>query len=235
LTLDEALALARERNERIAIADEGIAQARATLYGAWLRLVPTLGVGGQLRVNDREIQVDVGGSTRTLQEQVALTGYGRASLTLFDARTVPGILEADAGVEVERAWAQVERYALLYAVTEAYLSVAIADNAVRSAARGLQTAQQVHRITVARVDAGMAPAIDALRAELSVTRARSAEIAAPICSFSSPSPRRRTPARPPRSWWSASPRSTVPQPRAQTWRCSRNAWSSPTRSPAVTG
>ena len=178
ITLDEALRLALDRNERVAIAAEDLWQARLDLRGAWLRLLPTLSLGATLRVNDRQGTVPVaGGGVRVVQEQVAPTGWAQAAVTLFEPRTVPGIITSDAGVDVAVARTEVVRYDLSYSVIETYLAVGIARNAVRAAERSVQTAREILRITSARVDVGQALPIDRLRSELAVTRAEATLIA----------------------------------------------------------
>src|SRR5690606_20651892 len=105
-------------------------------------------------------------------------GFMEGNLVLFDARTVPGILAADQAVAVEEARMEVDRYQLLYLVTESYLSVVVAQNAVAAAERALTTARGTFRIADARVRAGVAVPLDRLRAELVVKRAEGVRIAA---------------------------------------------------------
>jgi outer membrane protein TolC len=174
LTLDDALERALERNERMAIARENINEAQVRLSAAWLQLLPALSATASVRVNDREVRFN----DRVVQERWGTTGNASARLTLFEPSTIPGILEAEEALDVERASARFERFDLLYAVTEAYLAVAVAQNAVLAAERSLTTARETRTITAARVAAGLALPIDELRAELAVTQADASSIRA---------------------------------------------------------
>lgn len=182
LTLAEALELAEARNETLGISQENVVQARADLHSAWLRFLPRLTVGGSGRINDRQVTRRIGeGPTAQeviVQRQASLNGFVEGNLVLFDARTVPGILAADQAVNVAEARLTLDRYQLLYLVTEAYLSVVVAQNTVAAAQRALTTARETFRIADARVKAGVAVPIDRLRAELVVKRAEGTLIAA---------------------------------------------------------
>lgn len=62
LTLHEALRRTLQNNPNLAAAREGVVQARIGRDKAWAMIQPQISVGGQFRVNDREIAFDVSDS-----------------------------------------------------------------------------------------------------------------------------------------------------------------------------
>ncbi len=174
LSLADALRLAAERNERVAIAAQQLAQAQIRLRASWARLLPALTVGGRYRLNDREVVRNAGTPAElSIQKRTGTTGNVEARLSLFNVDTVPDIVTAKAEVQVESAAQELERRELQFAVVEAYLAAAIAQSAVRAAERSVETAHEIHRITEARVSVGAALPIDRMRSELALKRAES--------------------------------------------------------------
>lgn len=81
---------------------------------------------------------------------------------------------ADANVRGARAVFQRTRQQVLFALQQAYLQALLAQESLRAALRSTEQADENLRVAQARVRAGVAPAFDALQAEVAVASAQQA-------------------------------------------------------------
>lgn len=174
LTLEMAVDLAVQRNERTRLAEQAVELSQADIDEARARFVPQIALEGtytrRLHPNVRTI----GGQTTILQSQNGLNSKLGVDLMLFDAQAIPLYRSAARNVEATRLAAMEQRRQLAYDAAQAFLIV-LTSEAERDAAHGrVAFAQQTLADTRARFAAQLVGTNDVTRAELEVAVARTA-------------------------------------------------------------
>lgn len=181
LTLEDAVRLSVEKNERARIAESNVAAADARLSRARSFFFPSLAVGGSYTRRAFETVRNVGGTDVTLQSLNALGATGTVAWTLFDARSIPLYRSAGLDLDAARLEATNAKRLLAFEAADAYLRTLGLDQVAQAARRRLELAQKTRADAVARFQAQLARSNTVTRADLElgaaeqeVTRARGA-------------------------------------------------------------
>jgi outer membrane protein TolC len=174
LTVEEAVRLALARNERARQAELVTAQAEARVSRARAFFFPDLLAEGTYTRRAHETVRMVGGSDVTLQSRNAFGGTLTATLTLFDARSVPLYRQAKRLHEAARFNEAEDKRVLSFEAADAFLQTLGREQVVKAAERRLEFARATQADARARVEAGLTGSNDATRAELEVATAERA-------------------------------------------------------------
>lgn len=194
LTLEQIVQKASADNLELAAAREKIAQADAQLAKAWAALLPVVTLGGAYTRNSDEALLglpdfrqpftllpDPAGSGGTylvpgglveavIQPKDQWGAMGKVMLPLLVMPAYAGIGAAEDGLLATEAAVEHARSELLFGVAQAYYGAVASQRLVELAEKQLASAQAQEKLAAARVAAGQAPKIFALRA--GVDRAR---------------------------------------------------------------
>ncbi|HEU5055913.1 MAG TPA: TolC family protein [Kofleriaceae bacterium] len=163
LTLERAVALAVERNERARIADQDAAVAEAQVDRARAFFFPELTASGSY-----VLRRDPG----MFQDRSVLTGTIAASLTLFDGRGFPLLSAARLEREAARMSRHEVRRQLAVEAATAYLVTLGAQAVVEAARHRVDFARASERDARGRVEAQLTSSNDATRARLELATAQ---------------------------------------------------------------
>ena len=174
LTLDQALALARDANRDLTAARERLVQADADVSSAWARLLPSLSAQGRWLHNDVEVSFPLSGQNLTIQPLNQLTGTVNASIPLLVPAAIPAVASVKHAREAVAATLEATTGDILLSVAQAFYAAAGTDELVAARREGTALTEQTLRDAKARLSAGAAGPVDVTRAELSVTQAQQA-------------------------------------------------------------
>jgi outer membrane protein TolC len=166
LTLDEAVRLALERNERAQAAAEDINAANARVARARSFFLPTITSTATYQRRAYEVRRLVGETEVVIQR---LNGLGETlalNLTLFDARSLTGLSAVRAQRNADVAAASESRRQLAFEVSQAFLATLGTSQVQEASARRFTFAGQNLEAAKARFAAGLASVNDVTRAEL---------------------------------------------------------------------
>ena len=166
LTLEEAVRLALERNERSQAAGETARAAGARVSRARSFLLPDLTVTGDWTRRSQETTRTVDGETSVLNSRDGLEGRVTLRQTIFDARAWPLLTQAKRSRDAADLDAVEVRRQLAYETSEVYLAVLTADQVARAASERLDLAQRNEREVRIRFDTELVSSNDVSRAEL---------------------------------------------------------------------
>ena len=159
LTIDRAVALALERNERAAAAETTVEAAEARVSRARTAFLPEVDIVGNYR-NDSDA------STRNTLSTSAILNQ-----TLFDARLFPLYRYARLERDATRLSASETRRTLAFDAASSFVVVLNFEQVLRAAERRRQFARTNLEDTRARFEAGLVSSNDVTRAELELARA----------------------------------------------------------------
>ena len=195
LTLERALALARESHPGLKAAAEDVRQAEVLRWRAWAILLPRVFVDGSVTRNDKEVGLDLpdfaalidsvvaqrlgqvpaappgAGQTTIIQELWGQRFGLTATMALFNAQAIPLLRSAYDNIEAAHLLERRARSELEYAVTVAYYGSCSAAEGVRLAQEDGRTAAEFLRLAKRRASAGLGVGLDVLKAELAVAQA----------------------------------------------------------------
>ncbi len=174
ITLDEALLLALESDERIEIQRREVSIAEREIDRAWTIISPRLTAAGRYDRPESEVRQD----GRIVIPEDSWSATITASQPLFDGRVLPA---RRLGIALERAEAQALVHAIrlsLFDVSQIYYGVLSAGKQVDLAQQTVALSTQEVARAKARFDAGEARRTELLRAEVDEARARRNLVAA---------------------------------------------------------
>lgn len=171
LTLERAVVLASERNERTLAAQQRAEAADARVARARAFFFPELTLTGTYTRRLRETVRNVGGEETVLQRRNALGATAAARMTLFDARGFPLYRAARLEGEAAELESREQRRLVGFEAADAFLTTLGAQQVYEAAIRRLEFAQQTLLDAKARAEAGLASTNDVTRAELEVSSA----------------------------------------------------------------
>ncbi len=171
LTIDRAIALALDRNERTKIADRQEDAAEARVDRAVSFFIPDLDASASYTRRAFETVRDFNGESVVLQSKNSLRASAALDLTLFDGRGFPLYRSAKLDREAVRASAKDQRRRLAFDVATAFLSSLAAGDVVRAAERRREFARTTLRDAEARYRAEMARGSDVTRAQIELANA----------------------------------------------------------------
>jgi outer membrane protein TolC len=166
LTIDEAVKLALDRNERALGAQEDINAANARVDRARSFFLPSLTSTGTYTRRAYEVRRIVGDSEVVIQRFNGLSETLALSLTLFDARSMSSLAAVKAQRNADVAAAGESRRQLAFEVSQAFLATLGVSQVQEASARRFAFAGQNLEAAKARFAAGLASINDVTRAEL---------------------------------------------------------------------
>jgi outer membrane protein TolC len=166
LTLDQAVKLALERNERALATREDITAADARVARARSYFLPTITSTGAYIRRAYEVKRVVGESEVVISRFNALSQTFALNLTLFDARSLAGLSAVKAQRNADVAAAAESRRQLAFEVGQAFLATLGTTQVQEASNRRLAFAKQSLEAAKARYAAGLASINDVTRAEL---------------------------------------------------------------------
>jgi len=166
LTLDVAVKLALERNERALATLEDVRAANARVAQARAFFLPTITSTSTYTRRPYEVRRVVGDSEVVISRFNALSESLALSLTLFDARSLTGLSAVRAQRNAEVAAAAESRRQLAFEVSQAFLATLGTTQVEEASARRFAFARQNLEAAKARFAAGLASINDVTRAEL---------------------------------------------------------------------
>jgi len=166
LTLDEAVKLALERNERALAAHEDVIAANARVAQARSFFLPTITSTSTYTRRAYEVRRLVGESEVVISRFNALSETLALSLTLFNASSLTGLSAVRAQRDAAVAAAAEGRRQLAFEVSQAFLATLGASQVKDASERRFAFARQNLEAAKARFAAGLASVNDVTRAEL---------------------------------------------------------------------
>jgi outer membrane protein TolC len=166
LTLDEAVKLALERNERAQAAQEDINAANARVAQARSFFLPQLTSTSTYTRRAYEVRRVVGDTEVVISRFNGLSETLALGLTLFDARSMTSLAAVRSQRNADLAAAAESRRQLAFEVSQAFLATLGASQVQEASARRFTFAGQNLAAAKARFAAGLASVNDVTRAEL---------------------------------------------------------------------
>ncbi len=166
LTLDDAVSLALERNERSVGTLEEMAAANARVQRARSFFLPTLTSTSALTRRPYERRITVGENEVVIQRLVGLSETLSLNLTLFDIRSLSGLAAVRAQRNASVAASAEGRRQLTFEVSQAFLATLGVAQVREASGRRFAFAGQNLEAAKARYAAGLASVNDVTRAEL---------------------------------------------------------------------
>lgn len=166
LTLDEAVNLALERNERALATREDVKAADARVARARSFFLPTITSTGIYQRRAYEVKRLVGDTEVVIQRYNGLSETLGLNLTLFDARSLAGLSAVRSQRNADVAAATESRRQLAFEVSQAFLATLGTAQVQEASGRRLAFARQSLEAAKARYAAGLTSINDVTRAEL---------------------------------------------------------------------
>jgi outer membrane protein TolC len=166
LTLDQAVKLALERNERALAAREDVVAANARVAQARSFFLPTVTSTSTYTRRAYEVRRLVGESEVVISRFNALSETLALSLTLFNASSLTGLSAVRAQRDAEVAAAAESRRQLAFEVSQGFLATLGTSQVQDASERRFVFARQNLEAAKARFAAGLASVNDVTRAEL---------------------------------------------------------------------
>ncbi|MCX6568798.1 MAG: TolC family protein, partial [Candidatus Aminicenantes bacterium] len=166
LTLDAAVNLALDRNERALATREDVKAAEARVARARSFFLPTITSTGTYQRRAYEVKRLVGDTEVVIQRYNGLSETLGLNLTLFDARSLTTLSAVRAQRNADVAAATESRRQLAFEVSQAFLATLGTAQVQEASTRRLAFAQQSLEAAKARYAAGLASINDVTRAEL---------------------------------------------------------------------
>ena len=166
LTLDDAVKLALDRNERALATREDVKAANARVARARSFFLPTITTTGIYQRRAYEVKRLVGDTEVVIQRFNGLSNTLGLNLTLFDPRSLAGLSAVQAQRNAEVAAATESRRQLAFEVSQAFLATLGTARVQEASNRRLAFARQSLEAAKARYAAGLTSINDVTRAEL---------------------------------------------------------------------
>jgi outer membrane protein TolC len=166
LSLEQAVQLALERNERALAAGEQQSASEARLAQARSYFLPTLSLTGDYIRRPSEVERSIGGQSYTVQKVDALAGYLTLDLSLFDPAALPAYRQAWLENKAQRYSSAEDRRRLSFEVAAAFLSTLTIDQVLEATGHRFGYAARTLEAARARFAAGLVSVNDVTRAEL---------------------------------------------------------------------
>jgi outer membrane protein TolC len=173
LTLSEALAMAEEQNEQIAILAERVEQAKAVRLKVLSGLLPWLTASASYGFTE-EVTFGAGEETRVVVPGESWSWGGSASLTFVNPSVYPSVVASSKNVSAQEQLLEHGQEQILYSTAQAYVTAVFAQTAVEVRQAELSTREQNLEEVRARLQADEALLLDLSRAELLVLESRKA-------------------------------------------------------------
>lgn len=166
LTLETAVRLALTRNERALAAEAEVKAAEARVTRARSFFMPTLTTTGTYTRRPFEVSRKVGDTNIVIQSYNAIAAVAQLNMTLFDAKSLPGLLQANSERDAQRFASAESRRQLSFEVGNAFLASLGTDQVLEASQNRFAYARQSLEAAKARYAAGLVSVNDVTRAEL---------------------------------------------------------------------
>jgi outer membrane protein TolC len=166
LTLETAVRLALTRNERALAAGAQIRAAEARVTRARSYFMPTLTTTGTYTRRPFEVKRTVGDTDIVIQSYNAIGAVAQVNMTLFDARSIPALLQANSARDAQRFASAESLRQLSFEVSNAFLATLGTDQVLEASRNRFEYARQALESARARYSAGLVSVNDVTRAEL---------------------------------------------------------------------
>jgi len=171
LTLEQAIQLALTGNERALYADQRVTAADARVTKARAFFMPVVSASGTYTRRPFEVQRTIGSQQIIVQNLNALSGVASLSMTIFDSKSIPGLIQASSDRSSELYAAAADKRALAFEVSNAFLMTLSVDQVLEASRRRFDFAKQNLDAAKARYAAGLVSSNDVTRAELEAATA----------------------------------------------------------------
>jgi outer membrane protein TolC len=172
LTLDEALASARQNNLDLKVARARLEQSRLLSNRAWAGYLPTVAVGGSYTRNSNEAVVTLpGGPQIVIQPFDQFAAQAEVRQAVIAPSLIPAIRNAGIAEDVAELNTDNARREILFAVAQSYFAAASFQEAIRASQFLLEVNKARESDTQKRFDAGTVTKVALLRAQLDRARA----------------------------------------------------------------
>jgi outer membrane protein TolC len=166
LTLESAVQLALERNERALATRESVASAEAQVARARAYFLPAITTTGTYTRRPFEVRRTVGSTEIVVQRFNALSAVASLNLTLFDSKSIPALNAANSQRKSAVATASENLRQLSFEVCQAFLSTLSTGQVLEASRHRYEFAKQNLDAARARYSAGLASVNDVTLAEL---------------------------------------------------------------------
>ncbi|HZI02840.1 MAG TPA: TolC family protein [Archangium sp.] len=173
LTLDEALAAARQNNLDLKVARARLEQSRLLSNRAWAAYLPTVSVGGSYTRNSNEVVVRLPGAPEEIiiQPYDQFAAQAEVRQAIIAPALIPAIRNAGIAEDVAELNTDNARREILFAVAQAYFAAASYQEAIRASQFLLEVNKARESDTQKRFDVGTVTKVALLRAQLDRARA----------------------------------------------------------------
>jgi outer membrane protein TolC len=177
LTLEAALALAREHNRDLSAARARLDQSRSAIEQARAALLPSAVAQGKYTHNNKQVEIDLGAfgggdaDPIVVQKSEQLDALISATVPLVVPSAYYQLSAAKQTQGANEASYRANEAAVLLDVAQAYFAAIGTDELVRARQKGVEVARETLEVARARVAAQVANRVDATRAETALVRA----------------------------------------------------------------
>ncbi len=166
LSLEQAVQLALERNERSLAAGEQLRAAQGATAQARAYFFPAVSLTGNLTRRPNAVERELNGQTITIQSVNAISAYASLSWILFNPSVIPNYRQALFTEKSQRYSTAEIRRRLSFEVAAAFLATLTLDQVHDAAGHRLDYAASTLAAARARYAAGLVSVNDVTRAEL---------------------------------------------------------------------
>ena len=166
LSLERAVQLALERNERSLAAGEQLRAAQGALAQARAYFFPAVSLTGNLTRRPYAVEREINGQTITIQSVNAVSAYAALNWVLFNPTVIPNYRQALFAERSQRFSSAETRRRLCFEVAAAFLATLTLDQVLEAAGHRLDYAASTLEAARARYTAGLVSVNDVTRAEL---------------------------------------------------------------------
>jgi outer membrane protein TolC len=166
LTLEQAIKMALRGNERAITAEQNVEAASARVLKARAFFLPTVNVSGTYTRRPFETVRVIGGVPIIVQSLNALSGAASLSMTVFDSKSLPTLVQANADRDAEVFNTVDAKRKLAFEVGNAFLATLSVDQLMEASKRRYDFSKQSLEASRARYAAGLVSVNDVTRAEL---------------------------------------------------------------------
>lgn len=170
LTLEEALAKAKQRNWTLAAEKGRLAQAQTQISSAWALLLPNIAAQGKYTRNYAEVKFDTAGGSILIQPINQLDGVISFQAPLIVPAAYPGLKAVEANVAASGASYETSVDNVLFSVAQTFYAAAVSDQVLVARQSNIDVAKATLANAQTRLAAGTVTKVDVDRAELALVR-----------------------------------------------------------------
>jgi outer membrane protein TolC len=170
LTLEQALARAKQRNWNLAAEKSRLAQAQTAIESAWSLLLPNIAAQGKYTRNYAEVQFGTAAGSLLVQPVNQLDGAISFQAPLIVPAAYPGLKAVKANVSASEASYEVSEDNVLFSVAQTFYAAAVSDQVLVARQSNIDVAKATLANAQTRLAAGTVTKVDVDRAELALVR-----------------------------------------------------------------